>query len=175
MTVVSESKCSYRCLRVNTLHFLSLWFLLFGFGFWSCPESWDWLCLSAATSPWALIFFFPLDKQTWACSMHVWEISKTRVVGNGVIYSGPDSPFPELAWNWRPLEMLEKIFTAGPFSGAGLLVQASWLTHDYGDYALLIQNSPVWELYLKTVGFPLFYQHASIRTTHRCKLLLNQT
>lgn len=47
---------------------------------------------------------------------------KTRAAGNGVIYSGPDSPLLDLAWNWRPLVMLEKIFTAGLFSGAGLLL-----------------------------------------------------
>jgi len=50
---------------------------------------------------------------------------KTCAVRNGVTYSGPDSPFFDLAWNQRPLAMLEKIFTAGLFSGAGLLIQAS--------------------------------------------------
>lgn len=63
---------------------------------------------------------------------------KPRAVGNG-----PDSPLHDLTRNWRPLVMLEKIFTAGLFSGAGLLIPASWLTHNYGDYALFIQNSPV--------------------------------
>lgn len=90
----------------------------------------------------------------------------------------PESPWfflnlPDLAWSRGPLLLLEKIFSAGLFSGAGLLIPASCLTHNYGDYAQLIQDSPVQKFNLKTLGSPLFHQHASIRTTRRCKFLLN--
>lgn len=63
----------HHCIRVNTLHFLSQWFVFFDYGFWSCPESWDLLHLSAAH---VTQVFFLLDNQSCSCSIQVLKISK---------------------------------------------------------------------------------------------------